>query len=218
MNALRYRLDLPANEPRCFTISNCDNTEYLQRTLKRLKTHRGALPLKGNASCPPIKMTVLECKITNGDYVTYKDKDIDIADCLCGEPDTWIADMVPRVLGGEFPDWRLCAVDFSRYHTRLRFYSESTGSEDLYISKEAYVVLQFEVYRGEGLPPYVYTMYHSGVDDCGFITAELVEELDGKPMRLFEFGVEIMYTSDSDKGWRSNHPIRKEHIIVTELR
>lgn len=216
MNTLRYRLDLPANEPQGFTISNCDGTEYLQHALKRLETHRGALPLEGNASRPSIKMTVLECKITNGDYVTYKDADI--ADCLYGEPDTWIADVAPRVLRGEFPDWRLCAVDFSRYHTRLRFYSESTGSEDLYISKEAYVVLRFEVYRGEGLSPYIYTMYHSSVDDYGLITAELVEELDGKPTRLFEFGVEIRYTSDSDKGWRSNHPTRKEHIIVTEFR
>lgn len=215
MNALRYRLDLPADEPQGFTISNYDGSEYLQRTLKSLKTHRHVLPLEGGVDFPPIKMTVLECKTMGGDHDVYENRNI--ADCLYGEPDTWIADIAPRVLRGEFPDWRLCAVDFSRYGTRLRFYNEGTGAENLYISKEAYVILRFEVYRDEDLPPYVYTMYHNKVDSYGHITAELVEELDGRPMRLFEFGVETMYSSDSDKDWRSSHPTRKEHIIVTEF-
>lgn len=208
MNALRYRLDIPSTEPKSFTISNCDGSQYLQHILKRLKTHHSVLLLEGDVDFPPIKMTVLECMM--GDECK------DVAECLYGEQDSWISDMIPGVLHGEFPDWRLCAVDFSRYNTKLRFYNEGTDAEDLYISKEASMVLRFEVYRGKGLSPYIYTMNHNVRDDDGYITSELLEEIDGKPMRLFEFGVEIVCASDFDN-WRSNYITKKEYLIVTEF-
>ncbi len=202
MNILRYRIDIPSNEPRGFTIAIGDASDYVKSYINHSSFFYGcyASGKNFNPSNPPIKMTILECKYEN------------VADCFIADPETWIDGDKAQVLRGDSPFWQLSEVSFSRYSPRLRFGDDGGLTEDLYISKKASINLKFEVYRGEHLSPYIYTMLHDRKDDYGYMVSSLVETINDKPTRLFEFGAEVVHD-----GFQRHPTVQKEYLIITEF-
>ena len=202
MNILRLRLVLPSIVGMGFVVANGNISEYVGSYVNHVLFDYGLSP-NTEFKFPPIKMTVLECAFQ------------DISKCFFAEPDTWSYDNISGILIGDFPFWQLSEISFSRYTPRLRFHCEGVGDEDIYISKEANIILRFEVYRGEGLSPFIYTMFHNRRDNYGYMVSVLIEMIDDVPTRLFEFGLETACTHDN--GRKSGHTAGKEYLIVTEF-
>ncbi len=193
MAIMRYKLALPdskVGKHRGVMISNFETLNNDADPIDYLRR-------------PPIKVTLLK-----GNRKSW-------ADCLVAAKDSWFRDMENELI----KNWRLTEVEFHRRSPRLGFRTDGTGVENLYIADDASVVLAFEVYREDNLPPYVYIVDHQWQlfgpkDRSTYLTHHVEKTLDGKVLQRIEFDISTN-PEDRTPKFYAEHP--EKYITITEI-